>query len=441
MSDIVRERDGCRSPLPEHGVDGILAAIAEHDPELPSFVYERLDPQTRRPTTSWIGLGADTESGAVSNGLGGPALRLGVESLIGPRWPVVALLGYPPTKAAAALPSADADIPDTVLLTPREFLEIDHENSTVTLHRSVRASDGAESPDWLVIIRNRPAINGREPAAEERYEWAPAVTREDFRAQVGKLAHHFTGTMPEEGAVLSVPMSSAEPSHPLDSYRALRAANPSTCMFLVRGERFALWGSTSLSLFQLSQRQIIAETDGATRVVPEGIEPELFEWEPTPKELHEYEVVAKALEDDLRPVSVPGSLRFTRNAEKRTFFRLSHLFAEVRAELTENRDVFSVVEALYPHGATVGYPRDRALDAIAHSESQQRGPFAGLIGLFWSDGSADTATVTRSMWTTPNGTYTRAGAKIVPESDPDAEYDECVIKTLAVRQTARPQRR
>jgi len=38
----------------------------------------------------------------------------------------------------------------------------------------------------------------------------------------------------------------------------------------------------------------------------------------------------------------------------------------------------------------------------------------------------------------PDGTFTQAGAKVVPDSIAQQEYEECVIKTKAVRDAARP---
>jgi anthranilate/para-aminobenzoate synthase component I len=85
----------------------------------------------------------------------------------------------------------------------------------------------------------------------------------------------------------------------------------------------------------------------------------------------------------------------------------------------------------------VGHPRAAALDLIAELEPRPRGPFAGLVGIFDGAGSVDTASVTRSMWTTPAGSFAQAGAKVVPASVPAEEYRESVLKTRAVRQTAR----
>ena len=46
---------------PSGGIDAILVALSQQDPVLPAFVYERLDPISREPLTTWIGLRGQEE--------------------------------------------------------------------------------------------------------------------------------------------------------------------------------------------------------------------------------------------------------------------------------------------------------------------------------------------------------------------------------------------
>lgn len=425
---------------PAGGVDAILVALSRHDPALPVFVYERLDPESREPLTTWIGLRARQELPAAgSRAFGSLRKTLARAGQLGEEALIFALIGYP---ERPCLDGLDGESDYDRFLVAHEYVRIDHQRQDGVVVRlsepDLRGWPHAQA--WARLLETAPPTVPQTPMPPEeshRYGWSPSTSAEDFARAVKRLREE-PAAGGHVGAVLSVRVSSPAASDPLESYRCLRAINPSTCMFLLRTSEFSLWGSTSLALVEIASRHLLAQTDGATVRVPGLPAGQRFEWTPTAKEIYEYDVVADALREDLTPVTSPGSLRFTREREQRIFFRLGHLFAEAQGDLADGVDDVAVVEALFPHGATVGHPRKDALRLIHRLELVPRGPFAGAIGIFECRGVTDIASVTRSAWTTPAGTFAQAGAKVVPDSIAEQEYDECVIKTEAARGSARP---
>ena len=431
-------------PLPAGGADAIIAALHDHHHELPVFVYERLDPVTRRPTTTWIGI--RTSAARVHDGQDPlAAVRTTAEASGGG---VLAFVAHPsPEGAPAGRPGEDGGgTPSVVCLTFLDHVRLDHDAGVGEVVRhpggaGETSSSGAAEPlaSWASLCEEAAAGTSPPPdrtSQEEAFGWRPAVSLEEYTRGVTQF-QALEAASDVDGVVLSVPVVSGVRADPVASYRALRAANPSTCMFLLRAGDFSLWGATSLPLVEVDGTRIVAETDGATRAFPDLDQGQQPLWEPTTKEVAEYDVVARALEDDLLAVAAPGTLRLTRDREQRTFFGLGHLFAEMRADVADGKDSVDVVRALFPHGATVGHPRRSALELIGALETAPRGPFAGAIGVFLPGGSADVAAVTRSMWTTPSGSRTQAGAKVVAQSVPAEEYEESWLKTRALRMTAR----
>ncbi len=422
--------------LPAGGVDDVLQALAAAGQE-PTFVYERLDAQTREPLRSWMGLLGEPvvlPSEGDSDPFG--RLREMVARLTDPDEVVFAFVAF---EAGRASTSRQDRTPSAVFVRPRRYLRFDHDVGTGQVV-GVGPSDEAE----LRAIAE--TCTAALPAGDEAgdvsggatLDWVVETSETDFE----RMAQQVQSRMPpvggdSHGVVLSVRLSSDTPSDDLGSFRELRRINPSTCMFLLRSAEFSLWGATSLAMVQVADGRLVADTDGATRLVPELAPGEACTWQPTEKEFHEYDVVELTLREDLAKVAADQSLRFTRQREIRTFFGLQHLFAEAQADVATGNDVVAVVEALFPHGAVTGYPRRQALAAISETEPFDRGPFGGAIGIFGADGSADVACVSRSMWTTPAGSGVQAGAKVVIDSDPAQEYAECLLKTRAPRQSAR----
>jgi anthranilate synthase component 1 len=65
-------------------------------------------------------------------------------------------------------------------------------------------------------------------------------------------------------------------------------------------------------------------------------------------------------------------------------------------------------------------------------EPSNRGPYAGALGYFSSNGSCDFAIILRSLFIRGNKAYSQAGAGIVMESDPSLEWKETEQKLNAV---------
>jgi len=434
--------------VPSGGTDALLATIANQDPSLPTFVYERLDPTTRRPTATWIGLAtAATETAAADDPFDLLRQQLIIPGNGEAPGEVFSLIGFPQgDRFVQRKDTASTAMPRAVFLAMGIYVRIDHQRGLGHVIEATAATADPEANSSLNLVDWAGILEAAMPAGdpelkldsqEAAFAWEPSISANEFADGVHRFQQRMAGADEIGGVVLSVQMISPTRSDPLASYRALRHINPSTCMFLLRHGEFALWGATSLSLVQVKDGHLIAETDGATHPVPDLPPGQTFTWTPSDKEIYEYDVVAAALHDDLDPVSRPGTLLFTREREQRTFFGLSHLFAEMQADLGDNIDAVRAVQALFPHGAAVGHPRKAALELIDEFELVPRGPFSGMVGIFGVDGSADVAAVTRSMWTTPSGSYAQAGAKVVPASNAQAEYNESILKTKAVRAAAR----
>jgi anthranilate/para-aminobenzoate synthase component I len=425
--------------IPDGATGAVIATIRRLSPPGPVFVYERRDPRTGLALTSWIGIRARSMAIGVDEDRD-PFVELRrVLSSADALGDVLAFIGYPrPEHLLDAAPSPDAP-PRALFLIPDEYVRLDHRAHTGSYLR--RCEVGQMEPGMTVEEAARACAAGREPDREVvpdegELSWSCDTTESAFAAHVHR-AQELIAPDPAAGVVLSVRMSSRTPADALCSYRALRQINPSPCMFMLRDGDFGLWGATSLSLVEIVDRRLVAETDGATRPVPPLADGEVFQWTPSAKEIHEYQVVADALREDLLAVAAPRSLTFTSEVEHREFFGLRHLFAQARAELAADRDAVDVVKALYPHGAAVGYPRSLARRLIDELEPQPRGPFAGIVGMFNGAGGVDAAAVIRSMWSTPHGSFAQAGAKVVDESSAAAEYRECILKTAALRKSAR----
>ena len=102
-----------------------------------------------------------------------------------------------------------------------------------------------------------------------------------------------------------------------------------------------------------------------------------------------------------------------------------------------DRPAVDVLAACFPAGTVSGAPKVRAMEIIDELEPIRRGPYAGSVGYAGFDGALDTCIAIRTFVVkdNPDGTsvaYVQAGAGVVADSDPTAEYHETRAKAAAL---------
>lgn len=148
------------------------------------------------------------------------------------------------------------------------------------------------------------------------------------------------------------------------------------------------------------------------------------------KDRGEQEVVERALVRALAPLC--RTLDVAPVPEVRTLRDVLHLCTPVRGQLARPLHILQLAEALHPTPAVGGWPTAPALSWIAAHEQAPRGWYAGPVGWFDAAGDGELAVAIRCGLVASRRAYAWAGAGIVAESDPDAEYAETGLKQRAL---------
>ena len=114
------------------------------------------------------------------------------------------------------------------------------------------------------------------------------------------------------------------------------------------------------------------------------------------------------------------------------YSHVMHLVSQVEGRLAEGRDAFDVLRACFPAGTVSGAPKIRAMEIIEELEPSRRGPYAGAVGYFGFGGNMDTCINIRTVVVKGRQAFIQAGAGIVADSDPEAEYVETCNKAKAM---------
>jgi para-aminobenzoate synthetase component 1 len=89
-----------------------------------------------------------------------------------------------------------------------------------------------------------------------------------------------------------------------------------------------------------------------------------------------------------------------------------------------------ILKATFPMGSMTGAPKLRAMQLIDQHENFKRGLYSGTIGHFQPDGNFDFNVVIRTLLYNKASKYLSCsvGGAITAGSDPEKEYEECLVK-------------
>lgn len=220
-----------------------------------------------------------------------------------------------------------------------------------------------------------------------------------------------------------------------DVYRALRLVNPSPFMFHIRSGDLAVVGSSPELMSRVDNGRAYSRPIAGTR--PRGStldEDRDFEADmrSDPKELAEHTMLIDLARNDLGRVCKFGSVVVDDLMVTERYSHVMHMVSGLSGDLREGVGPIDVLRATFPHGTVTGAPKIRAMEIIDELEPTARGPYAGAVGYIDFSGNLDTAIALRTCVIHGTTAWVQAGAGVVVDSSPSAEYDECVDKAKAV---------
>lgn len=218
-------------------------------------------------------------------------------------------------------------------------------------------------------------------------------------------------------------------------YEALAEENPSPYLFLVETPEVNLIGSSPEVLVRLEGDAVMTRPLAGTR--PRGrdedadrvLEAELLADE---KERAEHLMLVDLARNDLGRICRTGSVAVTEFMGVERYSRVMHLVSQVEGVRREGVTAFDVLEAAFPAGTVSGAPKIRAMELIEELEGSPRGPYGGAVGYLSCTGDMDSCIAIRTFVQVGGEIQVQAGAGVVYDSHPEAEYDETRNKAEAL---------
>jgi len=230
---------------------------------------------------------------------------------------------------------------------------------------------------------------------------------------------------------------------PLSLYRALRSLNPSPYMYFYDFGDLQVVGSSPEILVRQEQResQKIVTIRPLAGTRPRGTTPEederlAKELLADPKEIAEHVMLIDLARNDVGRIAKTGTVKVTDSMSIEKYSHVQHIVSSVEGELLDNMSNMDVLRATFPAGTLSGAPKIRAMEIIDEMEIVKRGVYGGAVGYLSFSGDMDVAIAIRTGVIREGVLHSQAGAGVVADSDPTAEWKETEVKARAVLMAA-----
>jgi para-aminobenzoate synthetase component 1 len=154
------------------------------------------------------------------------------------------------------------------------------------------------------------------------------------------------------------------------------------------------------------------------------------------KDRSENVMVVDLVRNDLSRVCEEGTVKVDELYGIYSFPQLHQMISTVSGGLKEDVSFSDIIRATFPMGSMTGAPKKAVMELIEKYETTQRGIFSGAVGYISPNGDFDFNVVIRSMMYNATSRYLsyQAGSAITFNSDPEKEWEECLLKAEAMRE-------
>jgi len=338
----------------------------------------------------------------------------------------------------------DLQLPDLHFTIYRDVIAIDHKQQVTFIITNVLPIPG---DDYHVAVERLQEIKVKllgtvgATSTSSAYDFngtplltKPSFTKEEFEQAVLKVQEYI-----KSGDVFQVNLSVRQDfplsTTPWSVYNVLRKLNPSPYMgYLHYPDYQVVCGSPEL-LIKIKDRTVSTRPIAGTR--PRGkdrqedlkLAKELIDNE---KELAEHIMLVDLECNDLGRVCKFGTVQVTDLMVIEEYSHVMHIVSHVEGELEQDKTAYDAIRASFPGGTITGAPKIRTMEIIEELEPVKRGLYTGAIGWIGFNGDLELNIVIRTLLAKDGNGYVQAGAGVVIDSKPEAEYYESLKKAEAL---------
>lgn len=225
---------------------------------------------------------------------------------------------------------------------------------------------------------------------------------------------------------------------PWETYQRLNAiSEPPFAAFMRLEDKYLMCASPERYLRKQGSTLISQPIKGTARRDDNETEDEILKHQLAldEKERAENIMITDLVRNDLSKSALKGSVEVEELCKVYTYKQVHQMISTVVAEITSDKNPVELIEETFPMGSMTGAPKISAMKIIEELEETKRGLYSGAVGYFDPEGNFDFNVVIRSILynSTRNYVSYSVGSAITAKSDPEHEYQECLLKAKAMR--------
>ncbi len=274
----------------------------------------------------------------------------------------------------------------------------------------------------------------RAPRAWPEPGIAPSInsnlTREEFTKAVARAQRYIhAGDIYQVN--LAQRLSAPASCESWEFFQRLSAVSPAPFSAFMDCGDFQLASSSPEMFLRLSGSHILTRPIKGTR--PRSADPTrdaqlTYELQTSAKEMAELVMITDLLRNDLGRVCEYGSVQVPELVRLERYPQVQHLVSTVEGRLRSKVTHFDAFAKCFPGGSITGAPKIRAMEIIDELEPVTRGPYTGCLGYLGFNRESQLNILIRTAVCRGGELHFHAGAGIVADSVPEAEFDETMAK-------------
>lgn len=160
----------------------------------------------------------------------------------------------------------------------------------------------------------------------------------------------------------------------------------------------------------------------------------------TPKERAENLMIVDLVRNDLATIAETGSVEVPALFEVETYPTVHQMTSTVTARIRPEIGLTDIFRALFPCGSVTGAPKRRTMEIIRKLEPGPRGVYCGAIGYVSPGREAVFSVAIRTAVVNADSGAAEIGigSGITWDSDPQAEFRECLAKSAFLQRDSSP---
>ena len=314
---------------------------------------------------------------------------------------------------------------------PEVCFLLQHETLTIhCYHANWKAAD---------VLRQITEIPAIAETVQPAVQLMPRMNRENYIEKIEQLRAHILRGDCYEINFCQEFFADGVTVDPLTLYKKLSEAspNPFSCYYR-NNHSYLLCASPERYLSRKGNRLISQPIKGtAARIkddagADEDAKKALFT---SAKNRSENVMVVDLVRNDFSRICKEGSVQVDELYGIYSYPQVHQMISTISGVQRDDVNFWEILQATFPMGSMTGAPKLRVMELIEKYELSSRGLFSGAVGYIAPNGDFDFNVVIRSIFYNEDNRYLsyQVGGGITWYSNPEDEYDECMLKASAIK--------